>query len=139
MIRFSLLCANNHSFEGWFRSGAEFESLREGGRVECSLCGVSQVKKALMAPSVATTEAPKPSLSQPQTELEQKISALKAEVEKNSHYVGGAFASEARKMHAGEAPARAIHGEARLEEARALLEEGVPVLPLPFAPTRKSN
>jgi hypothetical protein len=60
-------------------------------------------------------------------------------IEENSDYVGADFATEARAMHEGNAPERAIHGEARLDEARALLEDGIPVAPLPFKPSRKIN
>jgi hypothetical protein len=49
------------------------------------------------------------------------------------------FAAEARAMHLGEAPERPIHGEARLDEARALVDEGVPVAPLPFLPRNRTN
>ncbi|MFW8634523.1 DUF1178 family protein [Cribrihabitans pelagius] len=78
-------------------------------------------------------------LSRPTGALETAIAELRRKVEANSDYVGKDFASEARAMHLGEAPERAIHGEARPDEARALIEEGVPVLPLPFKPGRKSN
>ena len=64
---------------------------------------------------------------------------MKKQVEDNSDYVGMSFASEARAMHDGDAPARAIYGEAGIEDAKALLEDGIPVLPLPFLPGRKSN
>lgn len=80
-----------------------------------------------------------PSLSAPNSDLERAVSELRKQVEANSDYVGGKFAEEARAMHLGDAPERAIHGEAKPEEARALLEEGVPVMPLPFLPSRKTN
>lgn len=67
------------------------------------------------------------------------LTKLKAEVEANSDYVGKSFAKEARAMHLGEAPERAIYGEAKIEDAKSLIEDGIPVLPLPFRPTRKSN
>ncbi len=79
------------------------------------------------------------SLAKPTTELERAIAALRRKVEANSDYVGPRFVQEARAMHLGEAPERAIHGEARSEEARQLAEEGVPILPLPFIPGRKTN
>ena len=60
-------------------------------------------------------------------------------IEENSDYVGRDFVDEARAMHSGEKPERAIHGEARPDEARALLEEGIAVTPLPFLPPRKTN
>jgi hypothetical protein len=67
------------------------------------------------------------------------MAALKAQIEANSEYVGVNFVAEARKMHAGSAPERSIYGEAKPEEARKLIEEGVPVAPLPFLPKRKTN
>lgn len=78
-------------------------------------------------------------LSTPQSDAEKAIAKIRAEVEKNSDYVGTNFVEEARKMNDGDTPARAIYGEAKLEDAKALIEEGVPVVPLPFTPKRKVN
>lgn len=141
MIRFSLKCAKDHSFESWFPSGSAFDTLKAAGHVACPVCGSGEVEKALMAPSVAALrgEAERPSLGAPATELEAALAALRRQVEENSDYVGMDFVTEARRMHAGEAPERAIHGEARADEARKLLEDGVPVTPLPFLPARKAN
>jgi hypothetical protein len=141
MIRFSLKCAKDHSFESWFPSGSAFDTLKAAGHVACPVCGSGEVEKALMAPSVAAVrgEAERPSLGAPATELEAALAALRRQVEENSDYVGMDFVTEARRMHAGEAPERAIHGEARADEARKLLEDGVPVTPLPFLPARKAN
>lgn len=141
MIRFSLKCAKDHSFESWFPSGSAFDTLKAAGHVACPVCGSGEVEKALMAPSVAALrgEAERPSLGAPATELEAALAALRRQVEENSDYVGIDFVTEARRMHAGEVPERAIHGEARADEARKLLEDGVPVTPLPFLPARKAN
>jgi hypothetical protein len=79
------------------------------------------------------------SLRDPQSEIEAAIAALRRQIEENSEYVGLNFAAEARQMHEGDSPVRAIHGEARPDEARKLIEDGVPVAPLPFLPTRKVN
>ncbi len=78
-------------------------------------------------------------LSAQGSEIEAALQELRRKVEKNSEYVGKGFASEARAMHLGEAPERAIFGEARVEEARELIEDGIAVVPLPFLPGRKSN
>jgi hypothetical protein len=67
------------------------------------------------------------------------MAALRRHIESTSDYVGLNFAAEARRMHAGDAPERPIYGETRGDEARKLIEEGVPVAPLPFLPTRKTN
>jgi hypothetical protein len=140
MIRYSLRCAAEHSFESWFQSADAFDSLAGGGRVSCPVCGSTEVSKLLMAPAVrpARKAAAKP-LSAPATKIEEAFQALRRQIEETSEYVGMNFVAEARKIHAGDAPERSIHGEARIEEARRLLEEGVPVAPLPFVPQRKMN
>jgi hypothetical protein len=78
-------------------------------------------------------------LRDPQSELEAAIAELRRQIEANSEYVGMNFVTEARRIHSGDAPERAIHGEARPEEARQMIEEGLPVAPLPFLPARKVN
>lgn len=159
MIRYALHCDKGHAFESWFASAEACDGLIETGRVACMQCGSTAVSKALMAPAVnhgkprlrpAEPEAqpaaqksaeggqPGP-LSAPQNALEQALATLRREVEANSDYVGLNFAAEARAIHAGEAPERSIFGEARADEARALIEDGVPVAPLPFIPVRKTN
>ena len=91
-----------------------------------------------MAPRVSTKRGERP-LSAPASPAEQALAELRSQIEKESDYVGKDFAREARRIHDGEAEARQIHGEARLDEARQLLEDGVPVMPLPFATNRKAN
>ena len=143
MIRYALTCANDHSFESWFQSAEAFDRLVAAGHVTCTVCGVSKVEKTLMAPSVRPgrkAAAPDvPALSQPSTPAEQALAAMRRQVEENSEYVGLNFASEARAIHAGDAPERSIYGEARRDEARKLVEDGVPVAALPFLPARKTN
>lgn len=145
MIRYSLRCAGDHGFESWFKGADAFTALQAAGQVACPVCGSTEVRKDLMAPAVrpakkaATAPDTRPDLSAPASELEAKIAELKRQIEENSEYVGMNFAAEARAMHAGDAPGRAIHGEAKPEEARALIEEGLPVAPLPFLPARKVN
>lgn len=133
MIKFSLRCTQGHSFESWFQSGPAFDDLNERGLVTCPTCGSSDVSKALMAPAVT------PARKAPTPEMQQKLAALRAEIEANTDYVGDRFAEEARAMYLGDIPDRPIHGEAKLEDAKALIEDGIPVLPLPFLPTRKAN
>lgn len=142
MIRYALECPAGHGFESWFQSAAAFDALAARGLVACPVCGAVKVEKTLMAPSVGAsrkTAAAAGPLSGPATATETALAALKREIEKNSEYVGMNFVTEARRIHAGNAPERAIHGEARPDEARKLIEDGVPVAPLPFMPTRKTN
>ncbi len=157
MINYTLKCANDHRFDSWFQSAAAFDKLKAAGMVACAVCGDTHVEKAMMAPRVrparsaaakpqAPTSAPAPQpasapgpLSQPASAAEQALKELRAHVEANSDYVGKDFASEARAMHEGDAPERPIYGEAKVEEAKALIEDGVPVAPLPFNIGRKTN
>jgi hypothetical protein len=141
MIRYSLTCAADHDFESWFQSSAAYDRLADSGRVACPACGTTSVRKALMAPAVqAAGKTAEPAAAPPSpADIERALAELRRQVEQNSDYVGLNFAAEARRIHAGEAPERSIYGEARPDEARKLVEDGVPVAPLPFVPRRKTN
>ncbi|MBL4628620.1 MAG: DUF1178 family protein [Roseicyclus sp.] len=135
MIRYSLKCAEGHGFESWFQSAEAFESLSHKGLISCAICGGGDVTKAMMAPGVSNAEeGQERALSKPAHPAEEMLRAMRAHVEKNSTYVGGNFAREARAMHLGDVPEKPIHGQAGPEEARALIEDGVPILPLPGPP-----
>lgn len=145
MIRYTLKCAQDHDFDSWFASAEAFAALQAQGRIGCPVCGSDQVEKALMAPAVrpARKGAPAPdakgALSRPASDVEAALAQMRREVEENSEYVGVNFVTEARAMHDGDAPERPIYGEAKVDEARALIEDGVPIAPLPFMPPRKVN
>lgn len=159
MIVFDLACCDGHRFEGWFGSSGDFEDQRARGLLACPFCGSPQVTKAPMAPAVpakgnqrqevlpaqgqqgptqAVANTPMP--PEVQKALRQ-LAKVQAEALKNSTWVGDKFAEETRKMHYGERDEAPIHGQASLAEAKALIEEGVPVAPLPFpvAPPEKLN
>lgn len=137
MIRYALRCDEGHAFDSWFQSAAAFDTLVSRAALSCPECGSGGVTKAVMAPAVAGGEAP--SLRGAPSPREAALAALRRHVEENSDYVGMNFVTEARRIYDGDAPERAIHGEARIDEARALIEDGVPVAPLPFLPARKVN
>ena len=139
MITYTLVCAADHRFESWFQSSAAFDDLSRGGHLSCAVCGSRKVEKSLMAPSVQPARKGSAALRDPSSAQEAAIAALRAKVEANSEYVGMNFVAEARAMHDGDAPERSIYGEARADEAIKLLQDGVPVAPLPFLPTRKAN
>lgn len=138
MISFSLQCGNVHRFDSWFTSSGAYEALQKAGHVACPICGDRTIEKALMAPAIAATDTPPPPISK-KTEVEAAMAQMRKMVEENSDYVGLNFAAEARAMHLGDMPARPIYGEAKGEEARALIEDGIPVAPLPFLPRAKVN
>jgi len=150
MIQYTLKCSHDHRFDSWFQSAGAYDKLRSAGMVACAVCGDTEVTKAMMAPRVRPARnSPEPRetpgsggdrpLAAPATAQEQALADLKKKVEDSSDYVGMNFATEARAIHDGDKPERAIYGEAKIEDAKALIEDGVPVAPLPFRATRKSN
>lgn len=134
MIVFDLRCAQAHVFEAWFASSTAYAEQREAGQVECPLCGDRTIEKAVMAPQLAAKGNRKPDAPSPQAVRAalQQLAGHQAKMLETSTWVGTNFADRARAMHEGETPVTQIHGQASLAEAKALVEEGVPVAPLPF-------
>jgi len=138
LIRYTLSCDKDHHFESWFQSSTAFDTLADAGHLTCALCGSTDISRALMTPSVSA-KGKATDLSAPMSDAETAMTKLRKDVEANSDDVGTNFASEARKMHDGDAPERAIYGTAKLDDAKKLIDDGIPVLPLPFMPKRKTN
>ena len=147
MIKYTLKCDQDHSFDSWFQSADAFDKLAVAGHVTCAACGSSEVTKSLMTPKVRparnTVQVPAapPSrvLSTPQNEAEAALSKMRKQVEENADYVGADFTKAARDMHSGVEPERSIYGTADAAQAKALIEDGIPVMPLPFVPKAKAN
>lgn len=141
MIRFSLVCDKDHEFEAWFRSNDDFDTQSRRGFVECPACGSKKVGKALMAPSVSTGRKKEQialAMGEAQKQALAQLKAMAAKVRESADYVGDKFAEEARKIHFGESEARGIYGEATLEEARTLAEDGVEFMPIPVFPDEQN-
>ncbi|WP_420140745.1 DUF1178 family protein [Sphingomonas sp.] len=142
MIVYDIACPAGHVFEAWFGSSADFEDQRERGLLTCPVCGAGEVSKAVMAPAVAPKgnsrdDRPVPMRGGPPAPAEMKamlaaLARAQAKALEGSEDVGRRFADEARAMHEGDADERRIHGQATVEEAKALVEDGVPVMPLPL-------
>lgn len=133
MIVFDLQCRDDcGTFEAWFRSSVDYEEQRQAGLVQCPVCQSADVEKAPMAPSV-----PRKGLS---TNI-ARLASLQAAMLQNSRWVGDDFATTARAMHTGEMEPTQVHGNATLEQAKSLIEDGVPVVPLPIpvAPPNQIN
>lgn len=140
MIVFDLQCTAGHVFEAWFGSSEDWRDQRERALVECPLCGDRAVEKAVMAPAVGAKSNRRPQAAATPMmagadpgEIKAMLAAIaraQAEVLKDADYVGDRFAGEARAMHLGETDPRGIYGEVSAQEAKDLLDEGVPVAPL---------
>ena len=145
MIKYALVCDKDHSFESWFPSGDSYETQARRGLIACPVCASIRVSKAIMAPAIVGSQkaerkaaeasaAPVALLDERQQRLREIARHIRQEIIANTDDVGTKFPEEARAIHDGEAPARSIRGQATAEEARALIEDGVGVLPLPFLP-----
>lgn len=138
MIRYALVCAHDHEFEGWFGSSSDFDAQIAKGLVTCPVCASAEVRKQIMAPAVAGTKRTSPQgPPELRTLVMEAIGKIRSHVEENFDYVGDAFAREARAIHEGRAEDRGIYGEASPEEVKKLVEDGVPVAALPAAPPKK--
>jgi len=156
MIHYNLRCERGHAFESWFQSSAAYESQEKRKLVSCPACGSAKVERAIMAPQIVSKKGrnkaeaepvpaapadvavpastPTPLLMAQERELRAKLKELRDHIVKNADNVGERFPNEARKMHYGDIEHRPIYGEASPDEARALIEEGVEVSPLPVLP-----
>jgi hypothetical protein len=148
MIKFTLVCSSGHEFQSWFRSGEAFDTQAEAGLVICPHCQTARVTKAIMAPAIAGRRGADEARAEPQgqsqpkaalldqsdAEMRAMIGAFRKRVFELAEDVGMRFAEEARKIHSGLVPERPIHGQASLKDARALIEEGVAISPVPPLP-----
>ncbi|MBF0268204.1 MAG: DUF1178 family protein [Alphaproteobacteria bacterium] len=155
MILFMLKCPSDHRFEGWFKDGAAYERQAKRRLIACPVCESSEISKAPMAPRIskglarneeaAPLAPPQDSIPTPPVPAQEAtlpaspelLTALRDVVEKHCENVGSRFAEEARRIHYGESEARGIYGQTDPEETKALLEEGIDILPLPW-PTRNA-
>jgi hypothetical protein len=152
MIKFALACASGHEFESWFQNGAAFDLQAEAGLIACPICQTAQVTKAIMAPAIACggrgepAPAPQPTAESAEVALldsrDKELRAMIVEVRKRilteADDVGPRFPEEARKIHQGIVPERPIHGQASFDEARALIDEGVGIMPIPPLPRERN-
>jgi hypothetical protein len=152
MIRYTLRCEQNHAFESWFQDSGAYDQQVKRKLVSCPVCGSAEVEKAIMAPQIVSkkgrgkapapvetpAEAPAtestPLMMAQERELRAKIKELRDHIVKSADNVGERFPNEARAMHYGDKEHRPIYGEASPDEARALIDEGVEVSPLPTLP-----
>jgi hypothetical protein len=141
MIRYALVCDRDHQFEGWFGASADFDDQQGRGLVECPVCASRSVRKAIMAPAVAGTKrkGDDANPTQAQAMMMEAMGHIRRHVEDNFDDVGDAFASEARAIHEGRSEDRGIYGQATATEVRKLVEDGVPVAPMPPEPPKKTE
>lgn len=155
MILFDLICSGGHRFEAWFKSGDAFEWQQQDNAIQCPICGDRSVVKAPMAPRLALGAAApdgegtnggkidsgksgggEPMTPEAEVMMREVLGHLRRHVEETCSYVGPAFPEEARRIHYGECENRDIYGEASLEQAEELRDEGIEIRSIPWMPRR---
>ncbi|ACG77185.1 conserved hypothetical protein [Phenylobacterium zucineum HLK1] len=141
MIKYALTCEQEHAFEGWFGSSADYDDQQARGLLECPVCASRAVRKQIMAPALAGVRktAQDEVAGPPRAMMMEAMRRIRRHVEENFDDVGDAFAREARAIHEGKAEERGIYGQATPQEVRELVEDGVPVAPLPPEPPKKTE
>ena len=149
MIRYALRCDRDHAFEAWFGSSGDYDAQEARGLVECPFCASHKISKQIMAPAVMTRDKPEPAAAAPaipenvptevRSVMMEAMGQIRAYVEDNFDYVGDSFADEARAIHEGRSEERGIYGEATSAEVKRLVDDGVPVAPLPGQRKRRLN
>lgn len=124
MIHFDLVCGQQHTFDGWFRNGDDFDDQVRAGLLQCPICG-DNAAKALMAPAVATRAHDLRSLDA-RASLRQAIALAED--------VGDNFAREVRAMEENPDLQRGVYGRATNEEIRDLIDDGIDVYEMPMEP-----
>jgi hypothetical protein len=134
MIRYALVCDRDHEFEGWFGSSQDYDDQVARGLLECPSCCSLIVRKQIMAPAVSGTKKREVSAEpHPRQMMMEAMRRVRRHVEENFDNVGDSFATEARAIHEGKAEDRGIYGQATADEVKGLIDDGVPVAPLPPA------
>ena len=143
MIKFDLKCINNHIFEASFEDSSSFENQRKKKLIQCPYCNNSNISKSIMAPNITSKSNNSKKLKRSQEKIyanyNLQVEKLKKEIEKNYTYVGNKFPEEARKIHYGEKEDKPIYGEATEKESKDLIEEGIPLVRLPFEKKQKKK
>lgn len=139
MISFTLRCAKDHEFEGWFKDSASFQAQRKNQDIECPVCGDRSIEQGLSRPNISSGKQQVAAQHDAARQMRAALKEFRRTVESTHENVGSRFAEEARKIHYGDAEKRDIFGEATTEEASSLVEEGVNVAPLPWIEDTSDN
>ena len=141
MIRYDLVCENEHFFESWFKDSKSYQKQLEANEIACPKCNNSNISKSLMAPGIpkkTNTKNGNVIANSSSSSISNAIRKIRDEIKKNSDYVGDQFPEEARKIHYNEAEMRSIYGKASKKEITELVDEGIDIIQIPEIPDDKN-
>ena len=132
MIKYNLICKCGKTFESWFSSSSEFDSLCKKKLVKCIYCESSSVKKTVMAPNLSSKSNKVFKKTKLEKNIKKQLVDFRKYIEKNCKNVGENFTKEARRIHYDKKTSKGIYGKATPEETSELLEEGIEVTTIPW-------
>ena len=132
MIKYNLICRCKKTFESWFASSSEYDSLCKKKLIRCIYCGSLKVKKTVMAPNLYSKSNKFYRKSKIEKNIKKELINFRKFIEKNCIDVGSNFTSEARKIHYDKKSSKGIYGKATAEETSELQEEGIEVVTIPW-------
>jgi len=135
MIKYNLICNNNHEFESWFADSKEFEKLNNKKLLECIYCNSKKITKSIMAPMISVTKDRGYNLEISEQELKLEkanLRKLRKYIEKNFEYVGENFSKRVREIYYDKKSKKTIYGITTPQEREELKEEGIDLLSIPW-------
>ena len=141
MIRYDLVCENEHLFESWFKDSKSYQKQLDANEIVCPVCDSCNISKSLMAPGIpkkTNTKNGNVIANSSSRSINDAIRKIRDEIKKNSEYVGDQFPEEARKIHYNEAEMRSIYGKASKKEITELVDEGIDIIQIPEIPDDKN-
>ena len=132
MIKYDLTCKCNKTFESWFSTSQEYDSLKKKNLIKCIYCNSTSVKKSIMSPNLTNTSKAIPKKNKYEKDVKKQLIEIRKYVEKNCKNVGANFPQEARSIHYDKKNSGGIYGKATPEETEELLEEGIDIATIPW-------
>ena len=135
MIKYNLICKNNHEFESWFSSSSEFEKLKKRKLLECIFCTSKSINKTIMAPMVSLMNKKSDDFKNVEKSFKlekEKLLSLRKYIEKNFEYVGKNFSKKVREIYYDKKNKKTIYGTTTIKERQDLADEGIDLLSIPW-------
>tara|TARA_B110000116_G_C16381511_1_gene378775 strand:- start:113 stop:529 length:417 start_codon:yes stop_codon:yes gene_type:complete len=132
MIKYNLICECTKTFESWFASSQEFDSLCKKKFVKCIYCDSSSITKTIMAPNVSRKSNKILETNKLEKNIKNQLINFRKYIEKNCKNVDKNFSQEARSIHYDKKKSQGIYGKATPEETSELQEEGIEVMTIPW-------
>ena len=135
MIKYNLICDNEHEFESWFSDSLEFEKLKNKKLLECIYCSSKRIEKSIMSPMVSNSnnlELPNNKFEREFLKEKKRLKQIRKYIEKNYEYVGKNFSKKVREIYYDKKSKKTIYGTTTPKEREELAEEGIDLLSIPW-------